>query len=143
MPRANRFTIYDMMEQKGKFASNPANPGATDSEGLPLYKGPVAYPKMFYHPQGAERVLNPGELVSTLEGPKLRGRQTEIEWRIVGNAEDEAALRAAGWHDNPRDAMIAAGKEPPPESPMDEITRLRKQVEQLSAEKAALEKELA
>ena len=39
--RGRVFTIFDVMEDKGVFRANSANPNAVDREGRPLYAGPV------------------------------------------------------------------------------------------------------
>lgn len=107
---SRRFTIYDMMEDKGVFDQNPANPTARGSDGLSIYKGPVQYPKMLYHPTGEQRILAPAEAISTPFGPKLVGEQKAIIHRVVADAEEEASLAAEGWHQTPRDAMLARAK---------------------------------
>lgn len=120
MPSSNRFTIYDALEKAGAFDSNPANHFARDkTNGSSLYKGPVEYPKMFYHPQGEQRVLVPGEWIATLNGPKLVGEQKELVSQTVEDLVAENALRADGWWDHPAkavrariEAAIAAGTLP-------------------------------
>jgi hypothetical protein len=105
---SNRFTIYDAMERAGAFDSNPANTFARDKvTGASLYKGPVPYPKMFYHPEGEQNVIVPGEWIQTLRGPQLVGEQKEIIWKIAENPDEEGELRADGWHDHPAKAIRA------------------------------------
>lgn len=108
MPSGNRFTIYDALEKAGAFDSNPANTYARDrSTGATLYKGPVEYPKMFYHPQGEQKIIVPGELIATLMGPKLVNEQKELIWEIANDRQEEEKLRADGWHDHPAKAIRA------------------------------------
>ena len=79
----NRYTVYDMLDAKGHFDTNPANPGARNDAGDAIYAGPVEFPKMFYHPQGETRVTAPGEIIVTPLGPKQVGQQFEIHWPSV------------------------------------------------------------
>lgn len=138
MARARqRFTIYDMMEQKGVFEANPANVDARDSEGNSTYLGPVAYPKMLYHPTGERRVTVPTEIISTPFGPKEVGQQTEIIWQLVRNAEDEKKLTDAGWHFHPARAIAAAGGVAPPLSADQRIKELEAQLAALQAKPKA------
>ena len=141
--RNNRLTIYDMMEAKGVFASNPANAGAMREDGTPLYSGPVNYPKMLYHPQGATRVLVPARVEPTPSGPIHIPAQTELISQIAANAEEEEKLLSAGWHEHPADAIAAAVELDPaayggkvPEKSSD--TRIRN----LEAEIARLQKQI-
>jgi len=115
--RANMFTIFNVMEKKGYFSSNPANPGSQSEDGLGLYTGPVEYPKMLYHPEGLERVIVPGELILTPGGrEKLVGEQRELVWRVVNDKKEEEEFRSLGWHLNARDSILAGGREAPPPS---------------------------
>lgn len=103
---AHRFTIYDVMENKGYFSANPANPNARDkTDGHSLYSGPVEFPKMLYHPNGEERILVPAEILTTPLGPKLVGEQRELVSMTVQNSEEEAAALADGWWDHPSKAI--------------------------------------
>jgi len=138
MARQNRFTIYDVMEQRGDFDSNPANATARSPEGTPLYAGPQQYPKMLYHPEGAEQILVPAEIIVTPLGPKAVGEQRQIIHQIAHNAQEEAELRAAGWHTHPAGSLRAAGKEAPPTGADQRIAELEKQLEALQAERATL-----
>src|SRR5690348_16414877 len=139
MRARNRFTIYDMMEAKGAFSSNPANADSVDPvEGTSLYTGPVKYPRMFYHPEGLERVTNPGEVTRdpiTGAGVVL-GRQTEIIWELARDEADEKRLRADGWHDHPAKAIAAAGGEAPPISSQQRIDDLEAQLHRTQEELA-------
>ena len=106
--RDHRFTIYDAMEKAGKFDSNPANTFARDkTTGANIYSGPQPFPKMLYHPEGLEQITNPAEIVTTPLGAKEVGEQRQLVYKIVGNAEEEEALRASGWHDHPAKAIRA------------------------------------
>lgn len=135
MRARNQFTQYDVLEVKGYFTSNPANADSFDPvEHTPLYKGPVEYPKMFYHPAGEERVLiaaeavtNPatGEILLDKKGdPIMRGEQREIVWQIAHDAEEEAVLREEGWHDHPSAAIGARTGVAPPISTAKRISDL-------------------
>src|ERR1700681_1551501 len=112
-PRNQRMTIYDVMEQQGRLASNPANVDSMSEDGTQLYKGPVQYPRMMYHPQGELRIVVPAEIIMTPLGPKAVGLQTEIIHQVVADEAEEAALRAEGWHDHPAKAIAASGGEAP------------------------------
>lgn len=136
MARApQRFTIYDMMEAKGMFESNPANRDAKNNDGASAYTGPVAYPKMLYHPDGKTFVVNPGEAVATPFGPQLYGERRQIINKIVNSASEEKALLAEGWHTHPANAMKAAGLEPPETSSAERIDHLQEQIRQLTLER--------
>ncbi len=123
--RSKRFTQYDLMDAAGIFAANPANADAMqDGEGNSIYKGPVQYPRMMYHPEGEERILVEGQFVTDGEGnpllrngePIVRGQQKELVWEMVNSLEEEQVLCAEGWHDHPADSIAAANdpKRPPP-----------------------------
>lgn len=140
----NRFTVFDMMEAKGTFSSNPANADSVDPvEGTSLYAGPVPFPKMFYHPDGDVRVLVPGEVMLDRDGqPRLDrngqeivlGRQTEIIWQLAQNAAEAKKLADAGWHDHPAKAIAAAGGAPPPISSEARIGDLEQRLAEMQAE---------
>lgn len=128
MPRArNQYTVYHLMEHRGVFDENPSNACS------PEYGGPQEYPKMLYHPEGKERITQAAEVLETPIGPKLVGEQREIISRVVKDAEEEAGLRAEGWHLHPAQAIAARGDEPPP-------TAHENQTKQLEAEIARLQK---
>ena len=131
-----RFTIYDMMQAKGVFAANSANPDSRTADGQVLYEGPVEYPKMFYHPEGLERIIQQGEVIETAYGPKVVGELRETICVEAKNAEDEKRLRADGWHDHPGDAAGAAGKPVPPRSSAEHVSKLESELERLKAELA-------
>lgn len=132
----NRFTVYDAMDARGEFEKNPANADAMDrAEGVSLYKGPVPYPKMFYHPKGEERIINPGEtIMDPIQGAIKVGVLKEIIWEMAQNEDDEKRLRAAGWHDHPSRAIAAGGGEAPPISSDQRIAELQAQLAALTGE---------
>lgn len=106
--RDSRFTIYDALEKKGYFDANPANTYARDlTTGASLFKGAVEFPKMLYHPEGAERQTVAPEVLSTPLGPKEVGEQRELIWRIAETPAEEKALRVEGWYDHPAKAVRA------------------------------------
>lgn len=136
MARGKRmFTVFDAMDQKGYFDSNPANASAQDESGVTLYKGPVEFPRMLYHPEGKRRITVPAEIIVTPLGPKAVGEQSELISQIVQDAEEEAKMLKAGWHKLPADAMRAAQGLAPELS-------LEARLAKAEAEKAAAEKEL-
>lgn len=108
MPGRTRFTIYDALDQSGYFESNPANTYARDkTTGSGLYTGPVEYPKMLFHPQGEERIVVPGEIITTPLGAKIVGEQREMLYLTVNNLSEERAALAEGYHDHPAKAIRA------------------------------------
>lgn len=140
--RNNRFTIYDMMEAKGVFEQNPANPYARDSNGLSIFK-PQEYPKMLYHPEGKEEVTQQPTAISTPFGPQMVGEQRKLISKIVEDAEGEAKLLAEGWHLKPRDAIYARHKKAGTEAPHiaenvfeSEIDRLKRELAEANAKLA-------
>lgn len=148
--RQNRFTIYDAMEAQGVFDSNPANQFSKDSNGLGLYKGPIEYPKMLYHPTGEERVVKAAEAIATPFGPKMVGEEKRMISQTVNSKEEEDELRKQGWHARPIDALKARAKvtgEAVPQTPADprdsEMEKLRKMVEDLQIKNVEMEHQLA
>jgi len=133
--RHRRFTIYDMMEAKGVFEANPANPDSRGEDGQALYTGPVPYPKMFYSPTGEERVTTPAEIIVTPLGPKAVGEQRELVHTLANNAQEEADLRAAGWWDHPAKSIAAAGRKAPSMGSDSRIADLESQIAQLQLER--------
>lgn len=132
----NIFTIYDLMEKAGMFRSNPANIDSIDkATRVSLYKGPVQFPKMLYHPKGETRITVPAEIISTPFGAKMVGEQKELISKIVESAEEEAVLKHLGWHDHPAKAIHAGGGEAPSISSSEQIASLE-------SEMAALKKQL-
>lgn len=106
--QGNRFSIFDALNKKGYFLSNPANADARSlTTGENLYKGPVQYPKMLYHPEGEERVTVPAEMLNTPFGPKTVGEQREMLNMIVSTAAEDKAAQAEGWHEHPAQAVRA------------------------------------
>lgn len=100
MSRKVKFTIYDAMQEKGLFDTNPANAFSRDpTDGHTLYKGPVQYPKMLFHPKGEERVTVPGTVeVDKAGGRMIVGEQREMIWMQVDDEAAEKAAVAKGWH---------------------------------------------
>lgn len=134
--RNKRFTIYDMMEEKGVFTSNPANAHSmNEQDGTSLYAGPVEFPKMLYHPLGAEQVIVPAEVIVTPLGPKSVGEQRQIIYQVVTDAGTERRLLAEGWHTHPARAMAAAGREAPAVSSAQVIADLEAKIAQLQNER--------
>src|ERR1700729_1513949 len=109
-----RFSIFDALEAKGLFRSNPANANARNNEGNAIYQGPVEYPKMLYHPTGERRILVPGSAeVGSLAGQyagQYLNEQTEIIWKTVESKEEEEFLLAEGWHTHPAQAIEAGNR---------------------------------
>jgi hypothetical protein len=105
----NRFTIYDVMSQRGDFRQNPANRGAKDHRGLSIYKK-EEFPMILYHPAGEEQIAVPAEAVATPFGPKMVGEQRRLRTKTVHSAEELAEALAAGWHKHPAKAHKAAGR---------------------------------
>lgn len=131
----NVFTIYDLMDKAGRFRSNPANRDSQDPQTrASLYKGPVMYPRMFFHPKGETRIMVPAEVVVTPFGPQKVGEQREILYKVAENAEEEAALRAAGWWDTPAKSIHAGGGEAPPVSSVERVVDLEAEIAALRAE---------
>jgi len=111
---AKRFTIYDMMEEKGAFEINPANQDSRDPEtNASLYKGPVQYPKMLYSPDGDKRIVVPAEIIVTPMGPKAVNEQRELVHVIVADEAEEKKYLALGWHNHPAKSLAAGGKAAP------------------------------
>jgi hypothetical protein len=134
-----RFTVFDVMEAKGVFKKNPANIGSQDANGAALYSGPVQYPRMMYHPDGKERVIQAGEIVVTPMGPQRIMEQREIIHQIVNNYAEEQAAVAAGWHTHPSNAIRASGKEAPPTGADQVIADLQRKIKELEAQQKSLE----
>ena len=101
MAAPKTYGIYHAMQEKGVFLANPANVDSRDAEGIPQYRGPVAYPKMLYEPTGKERILVAGYRESTPTGIVEVPPQKELISKIVQTPEEERALRAEGWTDHP------------------------------------------
>ena len=59
MPRqAARHTLYDVLDQKGYFDSNPANPASLGSDGSSIYQK-QEFPRLVYHPRGQTSADSP------------------------------------------------------------------------------------
>jgi len=138
MARRNRFTIYDLMEENGIFERNPANSTARSSDGTVLFQGPVQYPKMLYHPQGAEQIIVQPEIIMTPIGPKAIGEQRQLIHKIANNAQEEADLRAEGWHTHPAGSLRAAGRDAPSTGAEQQIAELERQLKELQLERTRL-----
>jgi hypothetical protein len=118
MPARNCHTVFDALEASGYFATNPANTQSRDSEGLPLYRGPIELPTMLYHPTGATEITVPGEeLVSRGGRVQWVGEQRALVNRIVQTEVELEQALAEGWHRHPAEALAEAMKEPGAELP--------------------------
>lgn len=133
--RARRFTIYDMMEDKGVFEANPANADSRDSQGLPLYKGPVQFPMMVYHPEGAERITVPGEIIATPMGPRKVGEQKQLINKVVNSDAELADALASGWHKTPAAAIATRNGEAIPKTQSETIQDLEAKIAALELER--------
>jgi hypothetical protein len=132
--RSHRFTVYDVMEAQGVFDDNPANASSPD------YQGPQAYPKLFYHPEGKERVIQRAEIIATPLGPQKVGEMFELITRIANDPTEEADLRAKGWHDHPSAAIAASGKEAPPTVTITRVPELEAEIKRLQEQLAEAQK---
>lgn len=137
--RENQFTVYDVLEKKGYFRYNPANRDSIDRENRKPNYQKAEYPKMLYEPEGKQRITVPAEIMTTAFGPRKVGEQREIISKIVNSPEEEAELRAKGWHDLPAKAIAAAQDPERPVPPISSEERTR----DLEAEIQALQAELA
>lgn len=132
--QSRRFSIYDVMEEKGVFEANAANSYAVDNDRQTLYKGPVKYPMMMYHPKGEERIIVPGSKELINGTYELVGRQTELIWKLAKDLGEEKALRALGWHDHPAKAISASGRVAPPVSSEARVNELEAKIAEMQAE---------
>jgi len=138
MARENIHTVYDRMNAKGMFAVNPANRDSRDKfTGESLYKGPVKFPKMLYHPEGKTKVVIPARVENGPYGPERRNEQSEIISVIVNSEAELADRLAKGWHEHPADAIAASGKEAPAKSSSQRISSMEAEIEKLRRELAA------
>lgn len=134
--RAKMHTAFHVMEAQGFFDSNPANAGAMNPEdGSPLYNGPIEYPKMLYHPTGAERQVEPQRIEPSPTGNIIIPARKEMITKIVNNPVEEDKYRAEGWHDHPADAIAAGGGVAP-------LKSSDQRIKQLEAELARLQKQI-
>jgi len=122
------------MEAQGAFDVNPANTSSPD------YRGPQQYPKMFYHPEGKQRLVQRAEILSTPMGPMKVGELHELINRMAADPDEEAALREAGWHDHPAKAIAASGAEMPPMVSSSREKELSDEIERLQIQLAAAKK---
>lgn len=136
---SQRFTVFDVLEARGEFRKNPANAGAQTEQGEILYTGPHEFPKMVYHPLGEERIVVPGEVITTPLGPKVIGEQRELIHKIVYNSSQEEEALKAGWHGHPSESIEASGKEPPPTGQEQTVAQLKAEIERLQKMQAKLE----
>lgn len=135
---AQRFTVFDVMQAKGVFKKNPANIDSQTEQGVPLYQGPVQYPKMLFHPTGEERIIQQGEVIVTPMGPQRVMQQREIIWQVVNSPDEERKLIEAGWHTHPANAMRAGGKDAPATGADQVIADLQRKIADLQAQQANL-----
>lgn len=124
-----RYTVYDAMEERGVFAQNPANASSK------TYKR-ADWPKMLYHPKGAERVVFPGTQEITPWGERrMVGEQREIVNKVVETQEEYDALVRQGWHKHPADAIRASGRVAPATVTAERISDIDQQIARLQEEK--------
>lgn len=112
MARRTKFTIFDVMDEKGIFEDNPANPCC------PKYAGPVPYPKLLYHPKGEKRLTEREEKVPTPLGVVTIPAKYELINRMVNNSEEEGEAVREGWHRHPADSLAASGTPRPDTGPL-------------------------
>ena len=143
MAKRSRYTVYDMLDEKGVFEENPANPCA----GSRYVK--QNYPKMFYHPKGEERIVQRAEVIATPAGHEKVGELRQMITKIAENEEEADKLLSEGWWDHPAKAIKARGGEVPPtiDSQVDEkdaeILRLRKELAKVAALAKSRQSEVA
>lgn len=144
MPRRNnRFTIYDAMEARGVFEANPHNSDARDANGQNVYVK-AEFPRMVFHPEGLERISQPGEILATPLGPRKVGEQKQlIDKTVKTQAELDAAL-ADGWHLTPQAAVAIRTGEALPKTQQETIGELEAKIAALELERNSRnEQELA
>ena len=130
----NIHTVYDMMDARGDFDANPANPQSRDPvSGEALYKGPVQFPVMLYHPEGKKRTLSPA----------VPGQAAVIEIinKVAKTRAEFDELRKQGWHEHPVDALKASGVSNdllPAKGSTDRVAQLEAQIAEQNAELARL-----
>jgi len=144
------YSIYHSMEDRGVFEKNPANVQSVDNDGNSLYRGPVEYPKMLYHPRGETQTIFQGVMVVDVKSgqpilgpdglPRFTGTQVGIKNRIVQNAEEEAELLAQGWHHTEAQARRqnpeVPGGAPPKSASEVQAERIRELEAKLAAQEA-------
>ena len=148
--RMNRvYSVYHAMEDKGVFENNRANASAVNNDGLSTYEGPVAYPKMLYHPKGELYCITQGILVTDRDSrpvfdeagkPKFAGAVWGVKNIIVESEEQEAEMVGKGWHFTEAQALRAnpetLHKAPPKshaELQAERIAELEKQLNEANA----------
>lgn len=142
--RENIHTVYDRMAAKGMFSANPANEGSRDpNTGESLYKGPIQFPKMLYHPEGKKRVTSPSVTVPGPAGPVVVPAQHEIINKIVNNKAELKEALDAGWHEHPADAFWAGLSEDERELVERPAKSATSRINTLEQKLAEMEKELA
>lgn len=120
-----RFSVYDLMDAKGVFKSNPANAGATTQHGVPIYRGPVKYPRMMYHPTGEEQVVVPEKRDTNAFGHvTITPAVKEVKYILIYSAEEERQVVEAGWHFHPAAAIEAANDPKRPVPPRSSVARV-------------------
>lgn len=139
--RNKRFTIYDMMEERGVFEANPANADSRGQDGLPLYKGPVEFPRMVYHPTGEQRISVPAEIIMTPMGPRKVGEQKQLIDKVVSNQIELDEALANGWHKTPAAAVAIRNGETPVKTQSETIEDLEARIRELQLEKSTREAE--
>ena len=112
LKNGDRFTVYDAMEASGMFSTNPANVNSRDKDGRVLYKGPVKFPMLLYHPRGEEKILVHGVTSPAYPGgpPEKFGEQWEIVSREVTSQGELDEALAEGWHRHPAHAIKVANE---------------------------------
>jgi hypothetical protein len=105
MARKRVFTIYDKMEDDGYFEANAANVGSRDAQGRRLYKGPVEYPRMVYHPEGLHKITTAGRPEATPFGPIMVGEQREVVNMLVDDEPSYKMAKDEGWFDTPAESI--------------------------------------
>lgn len=114
--RRQIFTVFDKLEQDGYFESNPANPDSRGPQGQILYKGPVKFPRMVYHPQGLEKIIVAAIPQMTALGPKMMGEQRELISKVCETETEYTEAKAAGWLDTPAESIAKRPAQPVPQT---------------------------
>jgi hypothetical protein len=143
------YSIYHSMEDRGLFETNKANAQAVSNDGLSIYDGPVAYPKMLYHPKGEMHCITQGILVTDRDSrpvfdetgkPKYAGAVWGVKNIIVESEAQEAEMVSQGWHFTEAQALRAnpeTNMRAPPktqhELQMERITELEKRLAESEA----------
>lgn len=143
-PGSNIFTIYHVMDKRGDFDSNPANAQAVNVDGVSIYKGPVEYPKMVFHPKGEREIMSMGTVVVE-EGKIVRDpatgqpQRTGDIWgtknKIAADETQYQEFKALGWHDTEAEALRMNPSSPVKAPPK---TLIEQQAEELATLRAKL-----